>query len=224
MERVIKKHPKIHLKMRWIPGHSGNEGNEAVDEEAKQASQGETSEDKVLPARFRSRRTLPKSKSATKQAFNANLKVRNRTLFEKSPRFGKINRIDATLPSSQYRKMIKSLPRKHASVLTQLRTGHAPLNQHLHRIKCADSPICPSCEMEPETVAHFLIFCPAHERHRRPLQYEFKRDAKNLAVLLNSKDVLKPLFRFIHKTGRFHEAFGGLELPDRTDNEKAAAE
>lgn len=210
--------------MRWIPGHSGNKGNKAVDEEAKQAAKGETSDDKVLPARYRSRRSLPASKSAVKQAFYAKLKVRGKAAFEKSPRYAKISRIDNSLPSNKYRKLIKTLPRKHASILTQLRTGHAPLKHHLHRIKCADSPICPSCEMEPETTAHFLIFCPAHEKHRRPLRYEFKRDAKNLAVLLNSRDALKPLFRFIHQTGRFHEAFGGLELPERTDDEKAAAE
>ncbi|KZP09159.1 hypothetical protein FIBSPDRAFT_665886, partial [Athelia psychrophila] len=66
--------------------------------------------------------------------------------------------------------------------------GHAPLRQHLHRIKCAESPICPDCESGQETVAHFLIFCPALERHRRSLIYELKRDAKILEILLDSKD------------------------------------
>ncbi|KZP26428.1 hypothetical protein FIBSPDRAFT_732299, partial [Athelia psychrophila] len=189
-------HPNIHLKMRWIPGHFDNRGNKAVDEEAKQAEKGETSQDKGLPARFRSRRVLPTSKSSTKQAFYAKLKVRSQQSFEKSPRYAKMSKIDKTMPSDKYRKLIKTLPRKHASILTQLRaaqgtrtaqaaptpdqmcglthtsqlrdgarndralTGHAPLKQHLHRIKCADSPICPSCEMEPETTAHFLIWPP----------------------------------------------------------------
>ncbi|KZP13385.1 hypothetical protein FIBSPDRAFT_686736, partial [Athelia psychrophila] len=45
VERVLKHHPNLHLTMRWIPGHSDNTGNEAVDEEAKEAAKGESSAD-----------------------------------------------------------------------------------------------------------------------------------------------------------------------------------
>lgn len=169
MKRVIKKHPNIHIRLRWIPGHMECEGNEAVDEEARKAAQGESSSDKALPARFRSRKVLPTSKSAVKQTYQARLKVRSKQSFAKSPRYAPFCRIDKSLPSDKYRKLISSLPRKHASILTQLRTGHVPLNKHLHRIKCAESPICPKCEMENETVAHFLLMCPALEKFRWPL-------------------------------------------------------
>lgn len=211
LDRVFKKHPNIHLRLRWIPGHLGNDGNEAVDEEAKKAARGETSEDKTLPARFRSRRSIPASKSALKQAYQEQIKVRNKLSFSKSPRYAAMCRIDASLPSDKYRKLVRTLPRKHASILTQLRTGHAPLNKHLHRLKCAESPMCPNCEKEVETVAHYLILCPALECHRWELQSHLNQDAKSLAVLLNRPDAMKPLFRYIHRTGRFHEQFGDLE-------------
>ncbi|KAI0365283.1 hypothetical protein BV20DRAFT_909194, partial [Pilatotrama ljubarskyi] len=50
--------------------------------------------------------------------------------------------------------------------LTHLRTGHAPLNDHLHRIGRADSPLCPACMTARETVIHHLIQCPACRRQR----------------------------------------------------------
>ncbi|KZV98441.1 hypothetical protein EXIGLDRAFT_561828, partial [Exidia glandulosa HHB12029] len=45
------------------------------------------------------------------------------------------------------------------NALVQLRIGHAPLNQHLHRINCADTARCESCHAPSETVRHFLLHC-----------------------------------------------------------------
>jgi hypothetical protein len=107
-----------------------------------------------------------------------------------------------------------SLPRKQASLLIQLRTGHAPLNKHLFNIKSTDSPICPVCEDAHETVHHFLLSCPAYERHRRHLFYTLNRGSRSLATLLSHPKATKHLFKFINKTGRFKSTLGDLELPD----------
>jgi hypothetical protein len=59
--------------------------------------------------------------------------------------------------------IIPDLPRKASVAKFRLLTGHDCLSEHLHRIGCADSPICPLCShQQPMNAAH-LITCPAVE-------------------------------------------------------------
>ena len=54
------------------------------------------------------------------------------------------------------------LPRHHRSTLSQLRSGHCTrLRAYRHRIGIADSPSCPHCGTDDETVPH-LFSCPSH--------------------------------------------------------------
>ncbi|KAG2739918.1 hypothetical protein P692DRAFT_20662635, partial [Suillus brevipes Sb2] len=50
------------------------------------------------------------------------------------------------------------------------KTGHAPLNKHLHRIRSAGLPIYPTCETREETVHHFVITRPAYRTPRDALR------------------------------------------------------
>ena len=216
IERILRRTPGLKLMIRWIPGHEGIQGNEAVDEAAKEAAQDGSSHDAVLPARFKSKKRLPFSKSALKQAFNEGLKIKTSGRFEKSPRCATLRRIDPSAPSSNFRKLTDVLPRRQASLLVQLRTGHAPLNKHLHRINCADSPLCPACEEGEESVFHFLMRCPAYERQRRAMQFQLQRGAHSIQNLLTSPTAIKPLFQFIANTHRFEPTFGNVALPEST--------
>ncbi|TFK97204.1 hypothetical protein BDV98DRAFT_484396, partial [Pterulicium gracile] len=69
--KVFRKHQfarrGFRLELRWNTGHSGVEGNEAADTEAKKASRGETSEDGALPEFLRDGRQLPFSVGAIRQ-------------------------------------------------------------------------------------------------------------------------------------------------------------
>ncbi|RDB28923.1 putative RNA-directed DNA polymerase from transposon X-element [Hypsizygus marmoreus] len=167
LDREVGTHEDFLLTIRWTPGHQGTIGNERADEEAKKAARGDTSEKRRLPAVLRE--TLPRSKSATKQAYNAKLKKSAKAIWTSSPHFERMNEYDSSAPSSKFCDMLAKLPRKHGSLITQMRTGHAPLAHHLHRITKADSPVCPACHQYDETVAHFLLHCPAHERARNTL-------------------------------------------------------
>ena len=115
------------------------------------------------------------------------------------------------MPSKKYLKLIEGLSRSKASLLIQLRTGHVPLSSHLHRIHCADSPICAHCRMAVETVLHYITLCPAFNNHRMLLLREGRRHALSLPRLLNDTKLIPHLFRYIARTGRFRETFGDLQ-------------
>ncbi|KNZ77263.1 hypothetical protein J132_05973 [Termitomyces sp. J132] len=56
---------------------------------------------------------------------------------------------------------ITPLDHKQSAILTQLRTGHVPLNHHLFCIRHSETPICPHCnDLSVEMVEHFLVLCP----------------------------------------------------------------
>ncbi|KAJ6457675.1 hypothetical protein C8R45DRAFT_844245 [Mycena sanguinolenta] len=121
------------------------------------------------------------------------------------------------MPSNKFRKLSTPLPRKHAALLFQLRSHHAPLARHLHRLNKAPSPNCPCCEMADETVAHYLFFCPAHGNARQTM---YAASAKNRYPkhLLNDPDNLPALFAYVQRTRRFHSVFGDfkpIEPPEK---------
>ncbi len=86
-----------------------------------------------------------------------------------STRFRRTCRIDRQMSSigRQYLRLVGTRPKSQASIITQLRTGHVPLNAFLARIKKVDSPLCPSCHRTNESVLHYLVECPTHQRIQR---------------------------------------------------------
>lgn len=213
IETTQRRRSRMELTLRWVPGHVEVEGNEQADKEAKKAASGNSSNQSRLPQLLKA--TLPASSSAIKQTFQATLKTKARERWENSPRFRKVNAIDSSLPGKKYGKQIDRLPRKHASLLLQLRTGHAPLNLHLHRIGKAESPLCPQCEESRESVNHFLFACPAYARHRDRLSYEIGRDAQSLRGMLGVEENLKHVFAYVNSTQRLKPTFGKVTLPEK---------
>ncbi|KDR65909.1 hypothetical protein GALMADRAFT_33223, partial [Galerina marginata CBS 339.88] len=73
---------------------------------------------------------------------------------------------------------------------------------HLHRIGKAESPRCPCCRQEDETVHHYLMRCPAHRHAHDKMVREAGRAATRMSDLLSRKELLPALFKFIAATGR----------------------
>jgi hypothetical protein len=96
-------------------------------------------------------------------------KTQAQKIWESSPQYGKMKKTDPKTPSNSYIKLITGLPRKLASILSQLWMGHTPLAKHLHSIGINASPICPECLQGEESVQHFLLHCPAHQGARQTL-------------------------------------------------------
>jgi len=206
---TARKHPALRLTIRWTPGHSDIEGNEAVDIQAKRAAEGETSGERRIPRVLCDR--LPTSKSATQQKNNEMLKKKAGKVWATTQQYNRINALVPNIQKRRHQETIRKLPRKIASMTNQLITGHIPLAGHLYRIGKVDHPACTRCYEEIESVAHYLLRCPATRQARKRLQIATGNDARTIQGLMKPNNS-KPLFRFISDTRRFHSTFG--ELPD----------
>ena len=201
MGSIMDRNHNLRVTLKWIPGHKGIEGNKKADELAKKVVTDGSSTPIQLPRQLKDH--LPHSKSAWIQAFNEKLKTEVQKSWKKSPRFNRLKNTDPTAPTNDYLKLTAKLPRKLTSILTQLQTGHAPLAKHLHHIKKADSPTCPACLQELETVQHLILHRPAHQAARQTLQHWTGGRAINLAKLFTTAKSLRALFCFIAETGCF---------------------
>ncbi|KAJ7028929.1 hypothetical protein C8F04DRAFT_48621 [Mycena alexandri] len=140
-------------------------------------------------------------------------------MLRKSPRNARITKLAEVMPLAKFRKDTASLPRKHASLLFQLRSQHAPLARHLHRLTKLPTPTCPCCDLCDETVDHYLHFCPAHEGARRRL-YSTSQKARFTENLLSDPALWPDFFIFVQRTRRFHSVFGDFPELERDDDDK----
>ena len=149
---------QFQLTFRWSAGHVGITGNEDTDKEAKAAADGESSDKQDLPPCLRKR--IRHSLLAIHQAQNETLKRKWTAAWHNSPRFKRLYFKDLLTPYSQkYIEYIssKSISRKTASIIFQLRVRHVPLIYYLHRFKRMASPQCPAYGHPKKTPEHFLL-------------------------------------------------------------------
>jgi ribonuclease HI len=201
------------LQIHWVPGHTGIAENEAIDTEAKLAADGGSSPRNKLPKFLR--KPLPISTSAQKQYHTEKLKIAWKQEWGRSKRHKQVAKYSDKLPSPAYLKLTSTLTRSQTSLLTQLRTNHAPLNYHLHRIKATPSPTCPNCgtgtgTAPVETIRHFLIQCPHYKQLRLEMIGKLGRGAFVVPYLLSDKKAIPHLLKYIHNTKRLTSTFGGV--------------
>jgi ribonuclease HI len=203
-----------YIEFVWTPGHEDIEGNELADELAKLAAQGESSNAQDLPTYLR-KKPLPISISATRQQLKKDLKARWLREWADSPRHDRTATIDKSLPSDDFLHIIDQLQRNQASLLTQLRTGHIPLNHILFRIKRAETTHCPHCgQGSNETITHFLFFCPHYARARGRLMASVGRNEFTSTHLMSSRKGIPLLLHYVSDTGRLRATFGEVRPKD----------
>jgi hypothetical protein len=191
-----RKHTGLRLTIRWVPGHEGVVGNKEADRLAKMAVEKGSSRRNELPAPLR--KGIPRSKAAAWRVNKAKLAQRATKAWTESPRYAKLRYVVGRMPSKHFLGLTAELPRKKASLLFQLRSGHIPLRAHLHRITQADSPNCGQCNGSRETVHHFLMMCPKYAEARRTMATEGGRSMLQMSKLLNSAKLLPHLLSSWH--------------------------
>ena len=151
----------------WVASHMGSKGNEAADELAKEAAEYSPSSNDLL-LQFLHRK-LPASLAAVKQQIGCYTKKETIEWWRGSKHYKRIKTIDPSFPSSRFINATKELNCRQISVLTQIHTGHIPLNTHLHQINKADTPYCVHCLNLIEDVLHILFHCNKYTMHQQRL-------------------------------------------------------
>src|SRR5258708_29887146 len=157
---------KMTISFTWVAGHQKLVGNERADTLAKEASANRSSPEQNLLTFLQHQLLI--SISAIKQAINADIKKEMKKWWKSLPRFENLSHIDPSLPLNKYLNITSSLNCRQTSVLTQLCTGHAPINKHLHQIGKNALPYCPqaTCMNITEDLHHILFTCPQYTQAR----------------------------------------------------------
>ena len=72
---------------------------------------------------------------------------------------GQSTKANIITPYSQKLRNMCRRSRNDLRLLTQILTGHAWLNKHLHNMKLSNTPICPLCKSGVEDIQHFMYEC-----------------------------------------------------------------
>ncbi|EJD34041.1 hypothetical protein AURDEDRAFT_76517 [Auricularia subglabra TFB-10046 SS5] len=148
LAKLHKRRPGFRLRLFWVPGHEGVDGNELADLHAKKAAAREAS---PLATCTINGEPLPISAAALCATCKQDSLRQWQCRWADSPRGLRYAKFDSAPPSAKVPRMYHRLCRAQAVVLTQLCTGHVALNQYLHRIGALDSLMCVRCG-EPELV------------------------------------------------------------------------
>ena len=135
------------LALRWIPAHCGLEGNEKADKLAKQGAKNATGTTVTSP-------TVPHV--LWKTGIRDLHKIEVGKVWEnQAPKHIKMTWRD------KFSQTLAKLDRGGLRTATQILTGHAAVNYHLHKYKPNKILAgCPYCGEGEETVNHFIGICP----------------------------------------------------------------
>lgn len=137
---------QINVKIIWIPGHVGVDGNERADQLAKTAAEKHTTD--IIHTHQTLRDVYRKIDESVEKMWQGS--------YNKSPTGRHYKQLEPTVS----RKLKYSTHNRHKEVIiTRLRLGKCGLNHYLHRINRHETGNCSYCSI-PETIHHFLLECP----------------------------------------------------------------
>jgi len=142
------------------------------------------------------------------------IKKATKEWWKKSPRYKKMRQINLSLLSNKFLEITSSINCRQASILTQLRTGHIPINAHLHKIQKSNMPYCPqyTCIQAMEDIHHLIFTCPKYTQERHQLILRIGRKNFSNPKLLTDKNIIPHTLTYLNKTGQFKQVFGDIEL------------
>ena len=134
--------------VQWVPAHIDVPGNELADTAAKEAT--------------------TKEGTAPPIAFSTAKAVARRMIKDPEPTHDLTKVTYSEFSSKRDREEIHT--RQDGALIAQLRTDHCiKLASYRYRIGKSQDDTCPHCQLEAETVDHWIRRCPAHDALRLSL-------------------------------------------------------
>jgi len=175
-----------NVRLTWVPGHQGIEGNEKADELAKRGSESAQPE----PGQI-----LGIPKTVVRGSVKGWIREQHKNYWAEVPRqtHGKTFIRE---PCAKRTAELLSLSRDQLRIITGFMTGHAPVKEHLSKLKLYNGDLtCRLCGKETETVKHILCTCETLDRKRQSLFGQPQGDPE-----LYSKHPAKNLYKLVQGT------------------------
>ena len=179
---------KNEVRLIWIPAHEGYEGNEQVDQLAKDAA------DMTV---YGPEPIVPISVSTVSSQINVYASDIHKSMWNSYMGAGQTKEL-INLPSRRTSRYLTSLSRQDLRLFVQTITGHCTLQSHLYKIKKANTNICQFCETERETSLHFITRCDRFVEERM----DYLEGHAISAIELRAVEPRR-LMQYIISTGRF---------------------
>jgi ribonuclease HI len=184
------------LSLLWIPAHSDYEGNERADTLAKKGSCNDEAISLNLP--------IPQAVWKSGSRMLALQQAKERWKATPETHFTNIWR-------DSYTKELAKLSRPDLRIATQILTGHASVNYHLHKYKPRiTKTTCPLCNYEDETISHFIGKCPKWFEHRGRYFNTFYASISEIQDTFNLTNIVN----YASATGRLNP---GFKLPEERE-------
>jgi hypothetical protein len=164
---------RIKVRLHWIPGHSGNKGNETADLLAKQAVNAEEHHEFRHLVSAHRRRSHQKIQNEWQHEWGTSQKGKH------------LKRIDDGPPTKRNLRVYGTLTRHQTYLLAQLRIGHSWLATNARRWHFRDDDRCECGAIE--TVAHVLVDCPRLREARRQLRNKVGDAFNCIATMLGGR-------------------------------------
>ena len=178
----------ISINLEWIPGHCGITGNEIADKAAKHALQ---TPDLDIENKLNKSEFNYVLKQHCCQTWQTKWEETNSPLRHLQPNVCKAYKISLN-------------NRRAESIIHCLRMGNIGLNDNLRKVNRHESGHCESCEV-PETVEHFLCYCPKYIITRAMMMSETDTQEENIPNLLTSSSAShqRALVNYVQRSHRF---------------------
>ena len=210
------------ISVRWVPGHSGVEGNERADKAAKEAAIGE----RVRTAKWTSLTHI-------KQQITEEKKLQISIWHEQKTKEREASRRGFYIPclKTQIHPLLGKAKKLYASRFYQLKTGHGAIGTFLERIGAVESAECWWCGDREQSVMHLYTRCRKWRTERRVLKKDLDKigirwqrrpERKWLAELLANERAVGPLLVYLKDTevgSREGAVEKTMEWRRRTDQE-----